>query len=148
MRDIKCHGISIGLERIDSEFFLYVKAIGRLTHEDYERITPLLDYALQGIKDPKVKALVDVEDFEGWELRAAWDDFKLALKHGNEFSRIAVVGEEKWQKVAARIASWFLSGDVQYFEEHDDALHWLAQPDNTEKSSRDNHHSTPVFPAH
>lgn len=128
MKNSKRHGISIGIERTGSEFFLYLKAIGRLTHDDYEQITPLIDLALEGVKAPQVQVLVDTRDFEGWELRAAWDDFKLGLKHGNEFSRVAVLGDEKWQEVATRIAAWFVSGEVKYFEEQDDALDWLAQP--------------------
>ncbi|MFV0561952.1 hypothetical protein [Malaciobacter mytili] len=34
------HGLSIGINRIDNEFYLALKAIGKLTHEDYEKITP------------------------------------------------------------------------------------------------------------
>ncbi|SHF16745.1 SpoIIAA-like [Microbulbifer donghaiensis] len=146
--DIKRHGISIGIERIGSEFFLYFKPIGRLTHDDYERITPLLDDALQGVKDPKVQMLVDATDFEGWELRAAWDDFTLALKHGNEFSRVAIVGDEKWQQLAARIASWFVSGEVRFFDEQDDALEWLAQPLPKEPAADTDRGDKRIFPAH
>jgi hypothetical protein len=29
--------------------------VGKLTHEDYNTITPLIDSALDGVKDPKVK---------------------------------------------------------------------------------------------
>ncbi len=148
---IKRHGISIGIERIGSEFFLYFKAIGRLTHEDYEQIAPLIDYALQGVENPQVQVLVDARDFEGWELRAAWDDFKLALKHGNEFSRVAILGDEKWQKVAARIASWFVSGEVRYFEEEEDeALDWLAQPlpEKSTAPAEPNRQQQPIFPPH
>jgi hypothetical protein len=40
------HGLSIGIERVDSEFFLALKAVEKLTHQDYEVITPLLEAAL------------------------------------------------------------------------------------------------------
>lgn len=29
------HGLSIGIERVESEFFLSLKAIGKLTHADH-----------------------------------------------------------------------------------------------------------------
>lgn len=128
MKDISRHGISIGIERVNADYFLYIKATGRLTHADYALITPLIDYVLQGVEDPQVKVLVDAREFEGWELRAAWDDFKLGLKHGKEFSRIALFGNKHWQEVASRIANWFVSGEVHYFEECDEALEWLTQP--------------------
>ncbi|WP_346837511.1 STAS/SEC14 domain-containing protein [Microbulbifer sp. SAOS-129_SWC] len=121
------HGISIGVERVGNEFYLYFKAVGRLTHDDYRQITPLIDFALREVKAPRVRALMDVREFDGWELRAAWDDFKLGLKHGSEFSRVALLGDEKWQKTAARIANWFVAGEVRYFQDADEALEWLSQ---------------------
>ena len=119
------HGLSIGIERVGNEFFLSLKAVGKLTHEDYEKINPMIDSALKGIKDPKVKVFIDGSELEGWELRAVWDDFKLGLKHGNEFDKIAIFGNKKWQEYAAKIAPGFISGDVEYFESANDALTWL-----------------------
>lgn len=124
---IKRHGISIGIERTGQNFFLSLKAQGKLTHEDYQTITPMIDSALEGVKDPKVKALIDGTELEGWEPRAAWDDFKLGLKHRNEFDRIAIYGKEGWQETAAKVAGWFLSGEVRFFDELDDALEWLNE---------------------
>lgn len=90
------HGLSIGIERVEDNFFLSLKAQGKLTHKDYEIITPMIDSALAEVKDPKVKALIDGTELEGWEARAAWDDFKLGLKHGNEFEKVAIFGNNKW----------------------------------------------------
>lgn len=122
---VKRHGLSIGIERVNNQFFMTMKAVGKLTHEDYEKITPLIDSALEGIKDPQVKAVIDATELEGWELRAAWDDFKIGLKHGREFSRIAIYGNKNWQEIAAKVGSWFVSGEVKYFENYQDALNWL-----------------------
>ena len=121
------HGLSIGIERIGSEFFLSLKAIGKLSHEDYLKINPMIDAALDGVKDPVIKAFVDGSELEGWELRAAWDDFKLGLKHGNEFSKIAIFGNKKWQEYTAKIGTWFISGEVKYFEDSEQALTWLQE---------------------
>ena len=121
----KKHGITIGIERVDQNIFMSMKAVGKLTHADYEIITPMLDSALDGVKEPKVKVLMDGTELEGWEVRAAWDDFKLGLKHGNEFSKIAIYGNKNWQEIAAKIGSWFISGEVKYFDNSDDALEWL-----------------------
>lgn len=119
------HGLSIGIERIDDEFFLSLKAIGKLTHEDYETITPMIDSALAAVEHPKVRALVDGTELEGWELRAMWDDLKLGLKHGNEFERIALYGNRGWQEWGSKIAGWFIAGEIEYFEDRDKALEWL-----------------------
>ncbi|WKE66895.1 STAS/SEC14 domain-containing protein [Gallaecimonas kandeliae] len=121
------HGFSIGLERIDQDFFLSLKAVGKLTHEDYQTINPFLDSALGAVDQPKVKVLFDATELEGWELRAAWDDFRLGLKHGGEFDKIALLGNKGWQKLAARVGAWFVSGEVKYFEDEGEALDWLAR---------------------
>ena len=120
------HRLTVGMEEVGNEFFLSFKAVGTLTHEDYELVTPIIDAALEGVKDPKVKVLIDASEFEGWELRAAWDDFKLGLKHGNEFEKIAIYGKKEWLEIGAKISSWFLSGEIKYFENYDDAIAWLA----------------------
>ena len=119
------HGLSIGIETAGTDIFLSLKAIGKLTHEDYQTITPILDAALQGVKQPQVKVLVDGTELEGWEPRAAWDDFRLGLKHGNVFGKIAIYGNKNWQQITARVGSWFISGEVRYFEDMQEALAWL-----------------------
>ncbi len=121
------HGLSIGIERVNNEFFLSLKASGKLTHEDYEKINPMIDSALEGVKDPNIKVFIDGSEFEGWELRAAWDDFKLGLKHDNNFDKIAIFGNKKWQEYTAKVGSWFISGEVKYFEDADEALTWLQE---------------------
>lgn len=121
----KRHGLSIGIESVGGNFFLTLKAVGKLTHEDYVRITPLVDSALASVKDPKVKMLIDGTELEGWELRAAWDDFKFGLKYNNDFEKIAIYGNKNWQEIVAKVGNWFVSGEVKYFDNQDDAIEWL-----------------------
>lgn len=123
--NVKRHGLSIGIERTEDNFFLSLKAIGKLTHDDYETITPMIESALEGVDHPRIKAIFDGTELEGWELRAAWDDFKIGLKHGSEFEKIAIYGNTRWQEIGAKVGSWFMSGEVKYFENRDDALAWL-----------------------
>ena len=78
--DIQRHGLSIGIEKSGSDFFLSLKAVGTLTHEDYETITPMIDSALDAVKEPHVNVFIDGTELDGWELRAAWDDFRIGLK--------------------------------------------------------------------
>lgn len=127
MMSIKKHGLTIGLERINSDFFLMLKASGKLTHQDYEIITPLIDSALAQVKQPKIKVLINGIELEGWEPRAAWDDLKLGLKHGNQFVKIAIYGNKGWQEMAAKVGAWFVSGEVKYFENEETALSWLKE---------------------
>lgn len=125
--NIEQHGLAIGIQRVDQRFFLSIKAQGKLSHEDYQTITPLLDSALGEVRAPRVRALIDVSELQGWEARAAWDDFKIGLKHGNEFERIAIVGSHRWQQIAARVGSWFVGGQMRSFEQSDEAMRWLNE---------------------
>lgn len=120
------HGISIGIERYgDDDFFVTLKAIGTLTHQDYEMMVPVLKSALAGVKDPDIFALVDVTELEGLELQAAWDDLKLGVKHIRHFEKIAIVGKTTLQEVLAKLANWFTPAEVRFFVDNGDAVAWL-----------------------
>ncbi|WP_438971223.1 STAS/SEC14 domain-containing protein [Methylophaga sp.] len=123
--DIQRHGLSVGIDRVGDKFYITLRAVGKLTHEDYARIVPMIDAALNTVEDPEANVLLDATLFEGWELRAAWDDFKLGLKHGSDFHKIAIVGDKRWQQWAAKVGNWFISGDVRYFDNFPEALSWL-----------------------
>lgn len=133
--EIRRHGLSIGIEKDNNKFFLYLEVIGKLTHEDYGVITPMIESALAGVTEPKMRVFIDGSAMEGWEPRAAWDDLKLSLKHGSEFEKIAVLGNKRWQEYAAKIGSWFIAGDVRYFEDEKSARAWLNE--STANSVRD-----------
>ncbi len=125
---VQKHGISLGIQRVGAQFFLALTAVGKLTHEDYEMMTPMIDSALEGVKEAKIHALADLTEMEGWEMRAAWDDFRLGMKHRNQFEKIAILGHKKWQEYSAKVGKWFVSGDIQYFEDEQAALDWLQEP--------------------
>lgn len=123
----RSHSVVIGIERFGSTLYVSMKATGKLTHEDYKSFTPLLEGALKTIDTPQVKLLFDATEFEGWELRAAWDDFKVGLRHGSEFNKIAIIGNSDWQALMASIGSWFISGEINYFTDSQQAIHWLCE---------------------
>ena len=124
---IERHGLSIGIERLNNEFLMTFKAIGKLTHGDYQIITPMIESALAGVEEPKIKVLFDGREMEGWELRAAWDDFKLGVKYRGEFTRVAIIGNQNWQKLATKVGGWFVSGEVKQFADLNAAYLWLQK---------------------
>jgi len=125
--NIKRHGLSIGVERVEKKFFIFIKAQGTLSHQDYEIITPIIESALTQVKDPKVNVLFDGTELEGWQARAAWDDLTLGLKYGNDFNKVALYGNKKWQEFSVKVANWFISGEIKYFENEAEALDWLNE---------------------
>ena len=121
------HGISIGINRVDDFFFIKMKIVGKLTHDDYAKMTPMLESSLDGAKEFKVKMLLDATEFDGWELRAAWDDFKFGMKYKDLFSKIAIVGASTTDEYLAKFGSWFISGEMEFFNSLDSAYAWLSK---------------------
>ena len=120
------HGLSVGIERLDDEFLMTLMIAGKLTHDDYRIIVPLLEAATKDVKQPRVKALVNLLELDGWELRAIWDDFKFGLKHGREFSQVALVGNKKSEEYASKIGTWFIAGEMKFFDDEVHAEQWLT----------------------
>ena len=78
---------------------LAVEAIGKVTDEDYRTI--LIPLAEQMIKKGPIRMLYVVgPEAVGFEAGALWDDGAFGLKHGHDFSEIAVVTEQPWLKAA------------------------------------------------
>ena len=92
------HGISIGINRVEDQFFIKLKIDGTLTHKDYKMMVPMIDNAIKGVNEPQIKLLVDALDFDGWEVQAIWDDLKFSLGHLELFTKIAFVGNKKWEE--------------------------------------------------
>jgi hypothetical protein len=45
----------------------------------------------------KIRQLVLLTNFAGWEKSEAWNDMSTLENHGDDFERIAVVGDPKWE---------------------------------------------------
>lgn len=123
---IERHGISVGIERVSGETIIVFKAKGKLTHDDYQAMIPILKTTIKEIDSSALKMMVDISTLTGWELRAAWDDFKLGLELNSKIDKIAICGYKSWQELASKVGSWFVSGDIKSFEDHDSAIEWLV----------------------
>jgi len=122
---VKEHGVGISLRRLDGSLFVELALLGTLTHEDYGLFVPMIDKAMKETPDVKMDMLVDLCELEGWEPRAAWDDFRFGLAHRSDFKKLAIVGNARWQKLAAKLSDWFAGGETRYFEDRTSALAWL-----------------------
>lgn len=101
------------------------KFSGKLHDEDYKTFVPAVEVAIEA--EGKMCLFAQLEDFHGWDLRAAWDDIKFSAKHYSDFERIAVVGDRKWEEWIANLSNPFTKAKVKYFDtsEIDDAWSWL-----------------------
>ncbi len=103
------------------------KLSGKLHDEDYKSFVPKMEAVVAA--EGKVRLLAQFEDFHGWDLHAAWDDFKFGLKHYSAFERIAMVGNRKWEQWMAAFCKPFTKAAVKYFDasEVDAAWEWLRE---------------------
>lgn len=103
---------------------LGVRARGKLTALDYEELWI-----------PKILTLIEAhgtvrlllhlgEDFEGWELGAAWDDAKFGFRHQDKCEKIAVVGGSSWIERGTRLFAHVLKGEVRTFPAEELAAAW------------------------
>ena len=101
---------------------------GKLQHADYEAFVPLLDTAI-ATAGGKVRLFIQFEDFQGWELHAAWDDLKIGLKHYAAFERVALVGTKQWEEWMSRFWGALTPATVKYFDvtAADTAWAWLRE---------------------
>ena len=114
---------------VNADHVIGVRVSGTLTDEDYKNFLPFLEELIA--KEGPLSIYVDMEDFKGWEPRAAWDDLKFGLAHDVDFKRIAIVGGPKWVKWMFKLSAVFFSAEMRYFppDEKEKALDWLSQAD-------------------
>lgn len=121
----KEHGISIGINQSNDNFYIRLDIKGTLSVEDYDIMIPIIEDTIKNVPHPKIKILVNGLDFDGWELKAAWEDLKFGLKHNKEFKKVAYIGSRSWEEYGIKISNWFTSGQMQYFEDETSAKQWL-----------------------
>jgi hypothetical protein len=112
----------------DSPKILGFKLTGKLHDEDYQTFVPSVETALAKAEG-KVSLFAKFEDFQGWDLHAAWDDLKFGVRHYSDFGRIAMVGDKQWEEWMARFCRPFTRATVKYFDacEEEAAWAWLRE---------------------
>lgn len=106
----------------DSPHIIGFTLRGKLHDEDYRIFVPAVEAAAAA--EARLRLFARFEDFHGWDLHAAWDDFKFGVKHYGSFERIALVGEQRWQEWMAVFCKPFTRAEVRYFTADDDAAAW------------------------
>lgn len=104
-----------------------VKAIDKLTPEDYKNLTPRLEQLLK--KHDKLNLYFDMTELGAVTPEVVWRDLKFDVQHLTDFKRVAIVGEAAWQQVLSKLGTMFSSAEVKYFKPEDKALasSWVNQ---------------------
>lgn len=104
-----------------------VQVSGKLVKADYEHFVPEFERLVR--QHGKLCLLFDMTGFHGWEVSAAWEDFKFGIEHFADIERLAMVGEKQWQHGMATFCKPFTKAKVRYFDHADvaKARKWLAE---------------------
>jgi hypothetical protein len=105
-----------------------LRASGILKRSEFGNVQSTAARAIDAGEKPRVLAIL--EDFEGWERGADWNDFDFMLTHGNEIAKIAIVGDPRWEPEALAFAgAGFRSAPVKFFPTAQlaEARAWIAQ---------------------
>jgi len=86
---------------------------GKLSRADYARIAPETERLIR--QYGKIRILVTMHDFHGWDAGALWEDIKWNARHFNHIERLAIVGEKTWHKWMTGFCRPFTSAEVRYF---------------------------------
>ena len=99
---------------------------------DYEKIHPLIHNIIRTGK--KVRWYFEMENNSSENSGGFWEDGLLEIKyskadftHADDIDKIAIIGEQKWQKMMYSIMQPFTKARIMYFNmsEKEKALQWI-----------------------
>lgn len=117
----------IEIEHSGDRQIITLRVSGTVSRADYDRALPEIENAMELSKAP-LKMMIRLEDFQGLEFGAFWEDLKFSLEHFGEFGAIAVVGDTTLEAFGTWLASLFAKFEVRYFlvGRENEALSWLG----------------------
>jgi hypothetical protein len=117
--------MAIAIEEL-SDDVIEVRMSGKLHKADYDEYVPAIEALIE--REGKLSFLMIMEDFHGWDVAAVWEDTKFDVKHHADISRIAMVGDKKWEEWMAKVCRPFTGAKIRYFDssEEDAAREWIT----------------------
>jgi hypothetical protein len=106
---------------------LVVDFSGKLEKADYEHFVPEFERLLR--QHGKLRVLIDMTGFHGWEAGATWEDIKFDIRHFADIERLAMVGEKEGQRGMPSFGRPFTETTIRYFDRADAAAarKWLGE---------------------
>ena len=108
---------------------LRVRITGRLQYAEFSRLQVVLEDVIRRLG--KVKILIALDGFEGWEASGGWEDSSFQEQHDEDIEKMAFVGDPQWkEEMFAFTAKPFRPVAIEYFDpaEMEQARAWLSAP--------------------
>ncbi len=106
---------------------------GHIKEEDY---LPIINHLEARIRDWGYANILEVvENFDGVEMSAFWDNLKFAARHFKDIKKCAVVSDKKWIQKMVNWSDVLVSMDLKSFTHEDIELARTWVYDNSETHS-------------
>jgi hypothetical protein len=104
---------------------LAYEASGTITRDDVKQVQD--DLHATGESTGR-RLLVDVVNVDGAQLDAVWQDVKHTLDYARLVDRMAVVGDNRWERLITQATNLMPGVDVRFFEpdQRVEARSWLG----------------------
>lgn len=109
-----------------------VQATHELTTEDFNQsLKTKLDEKIDQLGRVRVVIYLD-NGFSGFEADSLWDTLSFEQKYLDAFSRVAIVGDEKWTFWPTQLQAKLSQGEAKRFGalEFLNAIHWIDSAEN------------------
>ena len=119
--------MSVDIKHMEEGRVLYISISGQLHKEDYQQMVPVIEAAMG--QHNKIRLLVQMTDFHGWDAGALWQDIKFDAKHFKDIESLALVGDKRWEKGMSIFCNPFTTAKIKYFDVKDlnQAQLWIAE---------------------
>jgi len=87
--------MAITVHSISDRVYL-IKLTGLLTWSEFQAFQNQMETAQVFAAGP-LRALIQLEEFTGWEPGEAWSDVSFFFEHDQHIEKIAVVGDARWR---------------------------------------------------
>ncbi len=118
----------ITLEFEDGNLAVF-RVSGTLGKTEFERAQNKCEAMIRELG--RVKILVLMESFAGWERAEGWEDMSFAERNDAFIDKLALVGDAKWRDLAyAFTAKGLRPVPIEYFDANEEAAarRWLDNP--------------------
>ena len=89
------------------------KVIGKLEADDFKDLKPRVEDVIE--EWGSVRLVMHLDEMDSASPGGIWEDLKMGAKHFHETTRIAVIGDDRWQKWIAALSNPPVRGQVRHF---------------------------------
>ncbi len=102
------------------ETLLVLEVTGKMSEQELKQLDPELHRRRNHPGDSSLVMIMD--DFDGYEsLDALWTDLKMDMAHKDDFKKIAIIGDDRWERGLSKLAGMITDGELKFFAKEDKA---------------------------